>query len=169
MGRKLAFTEFDVIKAVSELEAGDKKINGTNLRLNIGVGSPKSLFETYTRLLAKGDIKHKDDLEKVQLEVQLEAQLEAMSVLEDKVQSLTSEITVLRKLINETLPCLNAVQEESMVHDSLHKKLKEFISEQELTSSEILSSGINVIQKYLDDQADDNQRKLDIRYGHRGS
>lgn len=43
MARKSVFSDEEVIEAVNLLNEQDKRINGTNLRLAVGAGSPKKL------------------------------------------------------------------------------------------------------------------------------
>lgn len=91
MARNPAFTEQQVIEAAQVLNEKNKNLNGTNLRLEIGAGSPMKLMETYNKLLAIGKIKVKSEDYVEELEAQLEAQLELLAKVEDENNSLRSE------------------------------------------------------------------------------
>ncbi|MGK2233222.1 hypothetical protein [Colwellia polaris] len=88
----MSFTELDIIEACNQLELENKTINGTNLRLQIGSGSPKVLYDTYNTLLAKGRIKLIADSRVEELELQLEAQLEALHKQEETNRVLKSAL-----------------------------------------------------------------------------
>lgn len=95
MARKPAFTEQEVIEAVQTLDENNKTLNGTNLRLEIGSGSPNKLMETYRKLLATGKIKLKSHTDIEELEIQLEAQLELLAQAEDENRAASEENTLL--------------------------------------------------------------------------
>lgn len=103
MARKAAFTEQDVIDAAITLEQNNKTINGTNLRLTIGAGSPQKLMETYTNLLAHGKIKPKNLGQIEELEAQLEAQLEELARQEELNSLLVSKSKILVELLINNL------------------------------------------------------------------
>lgn len=56
MSRHIVFTHLDVMSASNKLQEEDRSINGTNLRLVIGKGSPKALMATYQELINQGVI-----------------------------------------------------------------------------------------------------------------
>lgn len=99
MARNPAFTEQQVIEAAQVLNEKNKNLNGTNLRLEIGAGSPMKLMETYNKLLAIGKIKVKSEDYVEELEAQLESQLEFLAKVEDENNSLRSENGLLFGLI----------------------------------------------------------------------
>lgn len=87
MARKPVFTEQNVIDAVQALNEKNKTINGTNLRLEIGSGSPQKLLDTYNNLLAKGKVENKNLSQIESLEVQLEKSLEELSRAEELLET----------------------------------------------------------------------------------
>ena len=99
MARKSVFSDEEVIEAVNLLNEQDKRINGTNLRLAVGAGSPKKLLETYNNLLSKGKVKDKSASEVEALEAQLEAVLEELNVKEEQLSSLKSEFELLASVL----------------------------------------------------------------------
>lgn len=97
MARKPVFSEEEVVNAARTLYLQGKKINGTNLRLEIGSGSPKKLLETYINLLAKGKVEDRNSSQIENLETQLEASLEALAKAEE---SLDLSLRIKKLLIN---------------------------------------------------------------------
>ena len=101
MARKPVFTESQVIDAVAQLNEKGKKINGTNLRLEVGSGSPQKLLETYNKLLAKGAVKDMSHSEVEALESQLEASLETLARVEDELDMVKVQANILLKMFLE--------------------------------------------------------------------
>jgi hypothetical protein len=113
MARKPVFTESQVIDAVAEINRKDKKINGTNLRLEVGSGSPQKLLETYDKLLAKGIVKDKSHSELEALELQLESSLEQLSRTEEELDMVRVQARVLEAMFIESISYIDSTYYES--------------------------------------------------------
>lgn len=152
MGRTVSFTELDIIEACNQLELDGKKINGTNLRLQIGSGSPKSLHSAFISLLAKGRIKLKSDSRIEGLEVQLEAQLESLHQQEEINKVLTSSLELLITSAMDSADYIEGVVDDSWPlnpFETMTIKLNEGIKDLGLSYQDIHESGLLTYKKYL--------------------
>ncbi len=150
MARKPVFTEDDVIQAVQMLNEQNKTVNGTNLRLEIGAGSPKKLLDTYNNLLAKGKVENKHLSQIESLEVQLGKSLEELSRAEELLET--------SQRVNQLLCSLFIEASKNMYSDSdwieqlgnpYSKLVDVFISEMKMLEMDLLTENLFDIYRFV--------------------
>lgn len=158
MARKPVFTEQNVIDATSVLDEQNKTINGTNLRLQIGVGSPKKLMETYNKLVSEGSIKLKSHSELEQLKAQLECQLEDQARIEQLLEQAIDECEVYKMLFIKAESLLYMAPDGSPnPHTALVKSLNEYLKDNEEDIMTTTNKDLQSIYNYLILQEQENE------------
>lgn len=170
MGRKPAFTDQDLLNAVSSLQENDKTINGTNLRLEIGRGSPKALYDRFNKLVSTGKIQLKADCEVQELEIKLAAALEQVSELESRLElhELGSKIytSLLVGFCDEVTNLNQYHYEPTGVFTLINKELKRLIKRDNINTTEAIDLGLMQALKYITNaEVMDLSSEIDIKSG----